>query len=72
MMKGSFSSVNKPMYGGLTYLSPLHLPRMCMKHNTDVTRRNHIVGCGVRAQTERDVTERGGPQNIWSPDITVT
>lgn len=53
-------------------LRPLHPPRMCMKHITDVTLRNHIAACGVRAQKERDVTESGGPQNIWSPDITVT
>lgn len=53
----------------LIHMSP---PHMCMKHNTDVTLRIHIVACGVRAQEERDVTESGGPQNIWTPDITVT
>lgn len=45
---------------------------MCMKRNTDVTLTDHIVACGVKAQKERDVTETGGPQHIWSPDIAVT
>lgn len=57
----------------LTGSSPLHPPHMCMKHNTDVTLRDHIVACGLGAQEGRDVTERHtGPQNIWSPDITLT